>query len=526
MAWRDGLRKGSFRGAEFEFEDAGGEHGRRVPKHVFPLRDGAEGEDLGEKAGDFTLSALIIDQDFAAYTKKKLALINAIRAPGTGKLVHPTLGEMTVWLTAKWDETVEEMGVCRFQLTFWEETPSDGSKALDTGAVVDGKAGAAVSASTDSFASRFSISGLESSVGKFFTDNFRGVISVIKQASGYIHMASSLAGQVVGFIDGQALNALGFIGSITSLGGSGGISALINLPATLGLRFSSLISSMSFIGGSNSPVTLSSWSMSRQIGPQSVSVRGQVPQGYDQAALDALRKAQLAIADKFATTDVAILLSRGALPASGAGAPLPLFPRVGGITDAAARAAASATTPAINSVVGNTGSSIGISLPFAGSSTAAGKAQIRNSYATTLGVTPGQLQQAINQVELLDLGRRIAIIEAAQAAVASRFASSQDAIKVRDNLADRLDVECLVATDDAVRATLFELRLAMFQAITDQAADLPRLVTITLQQSLPAVVLAHRLYDDPSFADDICARNGVDNSLFLPAGVPLEVLSG
>jgi len=495
---------------------------------VFPLRDGSEGEDLGEQAPRYTLSVFIRDTDFNAYIGKKTALINAIRAPGTGKLVHPTMGEMNVWLRGTWDESVEEMGVCRFRLSFWEETATDGSQVLDTGAAVDDKAAAAKAAATDSFASRFSISGLESSVGGFFKDNFGGVLGVIKQAAGYIHMASSLAGQVAGFIDGQAINALGFVGQFTSLagGGGGGIGALLNLPATLGLRFSSLISSMSFIGQSNTPVTLTSWTTARQIGPQSVSQRGQTPQGYDQATLDQIRKAQLLIADKFATTDVVVALSNGALPASGAGAPLPLFADLARINAAQARAAAGATAPLTRPMVGNTGAAIGQALPFAGASTSAGRAQIRASYATALGVTPGQLQQAINQVELLDLGRRAALIEAVQAAVASQFASSNDAMAVREDLAARLDAECLVTTDDSVRASLFELRLSMFQAITALAAELPRLFTITLPQSIPAVVLAHRLYDDPAFADDIVVRNRIENALFLPAGVPLEVLSG
>ena len=43
--------------------------------------------------------------------------------------------------------------------------------------------------------------------------------------------------------------------------------------------------------------------------------------------------------------------------------------------------------------------------------------------------------------------------------------------------------------------------------------------------AIPALVLAHRLYDDPSWDADIVARNDVVHPGFVPGGVDLQVLS-
>ena len=60
MVWRDGVVQGSFRSVPFQWEENGGDHGRRLVKHEFPNRDTGEGEDLGRKSRTFTLDVFIL----------------------------------------------------------------------------------------------------------------------------------------------------------------------------------------------------------------------------------------------------------------------------------------------------------------------------------------------------------------------------------------------------------------------------------------------------------------------------------
>jgi prophage DNA circulation protein len=52
---------------------------------------------------------------------------------------------------------------------------------------------------------------------------------------------------------------------------------------------------------------------------------------------------------------------------------------------------------------------------------------------------------------------------------------------------------------------------------------LARLGTYTPLTVLPALVLAHRIYQDATRADELVARNGISHPAFMPA-VALEIL--
>ncbi len=92
-------------------------------------------------------------------------------------------------------------------------------------------------------------------------------------------------------------------------------------------------------------------------------------------------------------------------------------------------------------------------------------------------------------------------------------------------LGDAIDAECDIATDGQVVRAMWTLRAAMAADIAARTAGLPDAVELTLGASVPAIVLAHRLYDDPGRAADLLARNDVRNPLFMPAGRPIEVLT-
>jgi len=145
--------------------------------------------------------------------------------------------------------------------------------------------------------------------------------------------------------------------------------------------------------------------------------------------------------------------------------------------------------------------------------------------AAPASASPCRKQLVANQTALTGLIRQAALAEAAQATVATPFSSADEAGAARDAVAARIDAETLITSDDDVFAALSDLRRAVVREVTDGAMDLPRLRSITLPQTVPAIVLAHRLYDDPAWWTDIVARNRIRHPGFVPAGRPITVLS-
>jgi len=84
--------------------------------------------------------------------------------------------------------------------------------------------------------------------------------------------------------------------------------------------------------------------------------------------------------------------------------------------------------------------------------------------------------------------------------------------------------EAGVVSDEVYQAFQV-LRHAVVSDLRQRAVARPGLSTYTPQVTLPALVVAHRLYGDATRADEICVRNGVRHPGALRGGMTLEVLS-
>lgn len=114
MSWRDQLRAASFRGVPFLYAETGGESGRRVVVHEYPLRELPETEDLGARAEQLGIRAYVIGDDYIA---ARDALEDALNQPGPGELVHPYRGTMMVAiLSVRLEESTREGGMARFEI--------------------------------------------------------------------------------------------------------------------------------------------------------------------------------------------------------------------------------------------------------------------------------------------------------------------------------------------------------------------------------------------------------------------------
>lgn len=174
--------------------------------------------------------------------------------------------------------------------------------------------------------------------------------------------------------------------------------------------------------------------------------------------------------------------------------------------------------------------------------------------------TPSRRQQATNTVALNALVRQVAIAEAAKAAVVTQttvstpipvgagraatavqtsalasnvrttltptvYDSYQAAIKVREELVDRIDAESEATPDDEVYVTLSDLRTSVVQAVPNPEQDLARIVQYVPKETLPSLLVAYQIYGDAGRADEITTRNGPRHPGFLIGGNQLEVLA-
>lgn len=127
FSWQDKLHPASFRGVPFAVESGDGIFGRRQAVHEYPYRDSVWVEDMGRATRRLHLTGFIV-QGSRVYTagdvmSQRDALIAAAESAGSGTLVHPTLGELTVSVMEgglRIHEHKDEGRMFRFTLTVIE----------------------------------------------------------------------------------------------------------------------------------------------------------------------------------------------------------------------------------------------------------------------------------------------------------------------------------------------------------------------------------------------------------------------
>ncbi|MBL4763528.1 MAG: hypothetical protein JKY93_12630 [Gammaproteobacteria bacterium] len=93
----------------------------------------------------------------------------------------------------------------------------------------------------------------------------------------------------------------------------------------------------------------------------------------------------------------------------------------------------------------------------------------------------------------------------------------------RDELADQIDDLTLIASDNTFDK-LSALRRAVVNDSHARVAQLPSVVEFLPNEALPALVLAHKLYDDANRDDEIVRRNNARHGGFIPGGKAVEYL--
>lgn len=116
--------------------------------------------------------------------------------------------------------------------------------------------------------------------------------------------------------------------------------------------------------------------------------------------------------------------------------------------------------------------------------------------------------------------RRAAIAQLAQTVSVYQPSSYDDAVSMISTVTSLLDTEIETAgdaEDDNSYAALRSVRTAVVADLQARAADLASLATMSFGASLPALVLAHRIYGDASRADQLVQQVGPVHPLFMPS---------
>lgn len=142
-------------------------------------------------------------------------------------------------------------------------------------------------------------------------------------------------------------------------------------------------------------------------------------------------------------------------------------------------------------------------------------------------VTANRSQLSLNQQQLLFLVQVCSCVEMVRSMSQMTFSSRQDALATMTSV-NNLIMPTLAALGDSANNQMYDAlnsaRVAMVLDITTRAATLANVTYITLNSTIPALVLAYRQYQDATQAADIIARNNLANPGFLPSGTPIEIL--
>ncbi len=157
--------------------------------------------------------------------------------------------------------------------------------------------------------------------------------------------------------------------------------------------------------------------------------------------------------------------------------------------------------------------------------------QLLPVYSADLGphpstVTANRVVEGENFDALQQLVQRLVVVRAAELALLETFVSYDAALSAREAIAEPLDEQAELAGDTATYTALVDLQAALVNAVPGVDSRLPHLIPYTPSETVPSLVLAHRLYGSVALESDVLARNGIVNPLFVVGGTALEMLSG
>jgi len=147
-----------------------------------------------------------------------------------------------------------------------------------------------------------------------------------------------------------------------------------------------------------------------------------------------------------------------------------------------------------------------------------------DAFDPVTGTTPSRLKEQTNQDAVGNLTKELALSNQSQAAVDVDFASTNAAITSRDAIINGLSLQLPLAGDDDLFQAIKDLQTSLTKALPQAGTE--ELITFTLKQSTPALVLAYDLFLDLNKETEIVDQNEIEHPGFVPAGELITVSAG
>ncbi|RRW87077.1 DNA circularization N-terminal domain-containing protein, partial [Pandoraea apista] len=124
MAWKETLLDASFRGVPFDVQRTSDSIEKDTAHYATPHVDGEDIRDLGLKAHDVSLTAIVFGDDYERRMKK---LLDALTTKGAGELIHPVFGSLPnmQFITAHVSHEADNVDACHIEMHFKRATPGN-----------------------------------------------------------------------------------------------------------------------------------------------------------------------------------------------------------------------------------------------------------------------------------------------------------------------------------------------------------------------------------------------------------------
>ena len=130
-----------------------------------------------------------------------------------------------------------------------------------------------------------------------------------------------------------------------------------------------------------------------------------------------------------------------------------------------------------------------------------------------------RVTDATNAAILARLGRAVFLAPYVEALVAQPYATRADAITAKAECDARFERElalCALGDDIGFAAALTAMRDAAVNYLAQVIVNATPVLTVTTPVAIPCLLAAWRLYQDPTRAAELIARNGVKTAEFMP----------
>ena len=129
----------------------------------------------------------------------------------------------------------------------------------------------------------------------------------------------------------------------------------------------------------------------------------------------------------------------------------------------------------------------------------------------------------MTQGQILDLVQGTVVITSGTASSQVDYRDREQAADVQIAFEQVLEQVELKASD-ALYEALQQVKVDMVADLSGRGAGLPSVTRLMPERTLPTLVHAYRLYQDATRADQLASRNNLENPLFVPAKVWMEVV--